>query len=223
MPWVTLRRAKQLRQAGVSKNYLPGDSVEVGRQTAINWVLDGSAKDPFGQVGPPVIPEGLPSGKFGVRIRSAGSRKVLQRLGTVAHRVKVSYGPPVIPYEHTLIWRPDRRISEELVNYGYVTILSDRQPVSWELAACLVGTSQLASDLGSKEEREKTRRVVGDLRLPVYETRAIWAQKCPAAEAVIAEWAKELAEGADEYHAFLRALYTKRAMLCTLPYDWTSQ
>jgi len=217
MPWVTLTRTKHIRWAGTTTTYRPGDSVNVGKQTAIEWILDGSALDPFGQVGPPVIPEGGPGGRFGVRVRSERGSNAEERLGAIASRVSISYGLPAIPYELTLIWRPDKQVSERLVNYGYVTVMD-----TWEMAASLVSIDKLARDVGSKEERSKTEQVIGDLRLPVYETRAIWARKCPAAEAVIAEWARELAEGADERHAFLRALYTKRAMLCTLPHDWLS-
>lgn len=221
MPWVTLNRVKNLRKAGVLHTYRPGDSVEVGKQTAIEWILDGSAEDPYGQVGPSVIPDGGPTNKFGVRVRAKeGSFDAERGLGVVAHRVKISFGPPAIPYIHTLIWKPTKLVSVKLVQYGFVTILSDRKPIAWDLAASLVSDSQLAKDIGSSDEKEKTNRVIGDLRIPVYDTRFVWARKCSASEAVIAEWASELANGADEQHAFLRALYSKRAALCTLPRDW---
>lgn len=218
MPWVKLNYTKHIRRAGSQVTYRPGDTVEVGRQTAIEWVLDGSAEDPFGQVGPPVVPVGPPTNKFGIRVRGELEEKGWAKptgLGKTLSGVKISYGSPAVPYTYTAIWRPGVRISERMLNKGYLTIMSD-----WEMAACLVNTNQLARDFGSAEEKRKTERVIGDLRLPVYDTRVIWARKCPAAQAVIAEWARELEEGADEYHSFLRALYTKRAMLCTLPYDW---
>jgi len=148
MPWVTLNRVKNIRKAGVLLIYHPGDSVEVGKQTAIEWVLDGSANDPYGQVGPSVIPEGAPTNKFGVRVRAKeGSFDAIRSLGIAAHRVKISYGPPAIPFEHTLIWRPTRQVSDRLVQYGFVTILSDRKPLSWDLAASLIGASLLAQDI----------------------------------------------------------------------------
>jgi len=221
MPWVTLNRVKNIRRKGVLMICRPGDSVDVGKQTAIEWVLDGSASDPYGQVGPSVIPDGGPTDKFGVRVRAKeGTYDAKTGLGIVAHRVMISYGLPAIPYQHTLIWKPTTQISDRLVHYGFVTILSDRKPLAWDLAASLISNSRLAKDVGSAEEKAKTQRVIGDLRLPVYDIRFIWARKCPAAIGVIEEWARELAIGSDEHHAFLRALYTKRAALCTLPRDW---
>lgn len=224
MPWIKLRRPKQIRSGGVTVSHRPGDSVLVGRQTALEWILDGSAEDPFGQVGPPVQNVGPKDDKYGLVIRGSEKDTNLSGLGDLVKRVKVSYGLPAIPYDHTCIWRPDHAVSSQLMNYGFLRIAAgNKPPEAWQLAAGLLSVDKTAADVGSEGEKSKTLKVIGDLRLPVYDTGVIWARNCPAAQAVIEAWAAELESGADEYHAFLRALYTKRAMICTLPMDWTSR
>lgn len=218
MPWVTLRAIKNLRDKGISKTYHPGDSVQVGRQAAMEWILDGSAVDPFGQMGPPLETTGEIDPNYGVRIRCNEGQMSMEALAGLKERVEISYGPPAVPYQFTFIWRPDKVISPQLMNYGFLRIME-----SWEMAACLISSKKMARNFGLEEEQRETDKVIGDLRLPVYESRMIWARQGTAAEAVIEDWARQLEEGADEYHAFLRALYTKRAMLCTMPYDWKNR
>jgi len=108
-----------------------------------------------------------------------------------------------------------------MVRYGFMRVLEGaKNEDAWELAAALVSTSLLAETIGSLEEQQKTLKAVGDLRLPVYESRLVWVRQTPAALKVVEAWAAELAAGGDEYHSFLRALYQNSAWLCTIPGDW---
>lgn len=225
MPWVILNTVKHIRKGGVQRAYQPGDSVDVGRQTALEWILDGSAKDPYGQMGAPLEATGKIDSRYGVVIRCAEGHATHEALGVLAGRVEIQYGEPSVPFEYTFIWRPDQKISPRLLNYGFMRIMADEDRASaWEIAACLIGGNRLANSFGTSHERRRTLKAVGDLRLPVYESRMVWVRKCPSAVAVIENWARQLEEvGADEHHAFLRALYVKRAMLCTMPYDWKGQ
>jgi len=222
MPWITLKVAKQIRRGGVARMYYPGDSVEVGRQTALDWVLNDLAEDPFGQVGTPLLESELVERghEYGVRVRSEKGNAEVTPLGQVAQQL--SYGEPAIPYKYTLIWRPGVRVNPKMARYGFLRILETDREVgtSWEMAASLVSLSVLADSVGSEEDQAKTLKLVGDLRLPVYESRLVWARNCPSAQKVVAAWAAELEDGAGEYHAFLRALYSNRTLLCTIPSSW---
>lgn len=226
MPYVKLTQAKNIRQAGTLKHFLPGDTVKVGRQTAVEWILDGSAEDPYGQVGPPLLDEKQKVQKgFGIVIRSEPEGPQVRRLqhfGKLEKALRVTYGPPQVPFKYTCIWRPDRQLTPQLLNYGYLRIVETEDPnSSWDMAAQLKSLTMLARDFGEEEEQDKTKKVIGDLRLPVYDSRLLWVRQTGASLRVIEAWAEELEKGADEYHAFLRALYSKRALLCTLPVDWT--
>jgi len=227
VPYVKLTCIKHIRRGGVLKKYLPGDTIEVGRQTAVEWILDGSAEDPYGQVGPPLLDEKQrPKKGFGLVIRTEPDNttvKRMQNFGKLEKSLRVTYAPPHVPFRYTCIWRPDRTLTPQLLNYGFLRIVETEDPSEgWDLAAQLKSLNTMARDFGSDEEKEKTEKVIGDLRLPVYDSCLIWARRSEAAIRVIEAWAEELEKGADEYHAFLRALYSQKAALCTLPVDWAS-
>ena len=221
MPWITLRRVKNIRIRGELKTFHPGDSVEVGKQTAIEWVLDGSAEDPFGEVGPPLHLKDLQKrgNLYGIRVRGEESVKSLAPLGGLIKQI--SFGPPALPYKYTLIWRPDIQTTSRVVRYGFMRVQEGLPGEdAWEMAASLVSTSMLAETIGSPDEQRKTLQVIGDLRLPVYESRLVWVRRTDATLKLVAAWAAEVEAGGDEYHSFLRALYTNAAWLCTIPGDW---
>ena len=138
-----------------------------------------------------------------------------------ASKVQATCGELSLPYVQTLIWKPGTKISRQAIMRGFSRLLSPGDVNQlWEMLAMLVDKDLLASSIGSKEERARTLEVVGDLRLPVYDVRLLWVRRTAATERVVARWARELKEGANEQHAFLRALYVERAMLCTLPPVW---
>ena len=135
-------------------------------------------------------------------------------------------GEPSLPYEYTVLWDPSlktplRGIEAGLMRLGNAELFPDQD--SWEVLATLVSLTTLASDIGSPGEQRKTEVVVGDLRLPVYDTRLLWIRRTPATENLIAMWASELEKGSDEQHSFLRSLYSSRIMMCTLPPGWQNK
>ena len=220
MPYVTLRRVKNIRIRGELKIYQPGDAVKVGKQTALEWVLDGSAEDPFGQVGPPLLQADIQErgSEYGIRVRGPASFAGVAPLGEVIRQM--SFGLPALPYKYTLIWRPDMETDPRMVRYGFMRVQEIEGEDTWELAASLVSTSLLANSLGSEEEQKKTFDAIGDLRLPVYESRLVWARRTPDTLKFVAAWAMELENSGDEYHSFLRALYTNPTWVCTIPGGW---
>lgn len=131
-------------------------------------------------------------------------------------------GELALPYDYTILWEPSLPITIQALEMGLMRLSGAElaSEDSWEALATLISLSTLAGDVGSPEEQEKTKEAIGDLRLPVYDTRLLWIRKTPATEGLIEAWAAELAEGADEQHAFLRALYASRIMMCTLPPGW---
>ena len=136
-------------------------------------------------------------------------------------KLQATCGKLSLPYAQTLIWKPGTKINRQAIMRGFSRLLSPGDVNQlWEMLAMVVDKDLLASSVGSKEERARTLEAVGDLRLPVYDVRLLWVRRTAATERVIARWARELKEGANEHHAFLRALYTERAMLCTLPPGW---
>lgn len=135
--------------------------------------------------------------------------------------LRIAYGEVSLPFEQTLIWKPPMEISRVGVMQGFSRLLNVQDiHQAWEVLAMLVDLNLSAGKLGDEDERTRTLEVVGDLRLPVYDVRALWVRRTEATERTVARWAAEVKGGADERHAFLRAIYTERPMLCTLPPGW---
>ena len=219
MPYIRLTAVKHIRKAGVQATYGKGDWVDVGKQTALMWLADGTAEIP----GPDptkveVIAELIGPG-CGVRVlgKSAGPwPRQSQGFGNCLKALKFSTGPLALPYPYTMIWTPTVRITPRQVLIGFSQIVSRKGRLSWEMVARLVGRS-LARDVGSKEEQAKTKALIGDLRIPVYDTGALWIRKTTKTEQLIRRWVGAIQAGEDKAHSFLRTLYAEGILLCTLP------
>jgi len=93
----------------------------------------------------------------------------------------------------------------------------------WELAAPLEAGGLLAAEIGSAAERERTRAIVGDLRVPVYASGLVFGRACAATRGFWDYWAAERAAGPDSRLAFLRALYLCKPLFLALPRAWLGQ
>ena len=243
MPYVMITSMKRLRKAGKSITYQPGDSIEVGKQTAREWILDGTAIDPYQQLGPVLVNlrQKVADENYGLVITAKEGTAVPTIKGpgninygkiipgkegvddkNVLSGVQYLFGEPQVPYINTFIWNPVKPVSVRLLNYGWLRISEEfTSDDSWELAAGLVNLIMTAADVGTSRDRAKTRNMIGSLDLPIYEPNHIWVRKCRNSEKVIAAYAAELRSGTNKYHAFLRAVYMNRVLLCTLPIDLT--
>jgi hypothetical protein len=220
MPWIILRTKKSIREKGRKVRYYPGDSVDVGKAIAKQWIENGEAEDVYGQV---KIDLGTKAANpdYGIVVWGVTEGEFNSPIG---QQFNLTFGQPQIPYKYTFIWNPRQPVSERLLNYGWLRVEEDNpKPERWEMAARLVSLKATAEDYGTDYEQEKTKRLIGDLRLPVYESRLIWARDCEASQRVVKEFAAQLEDGGGPNHSFLRALYSKRAMLCTLPNEWAKR
>lgn len=218
MPYIRLKRVKHIRVAGVQECYHPGDWVEVGKQTALLWLNDGSAEIPGPDASKMEVVKELIGTGCGVRMRHEGSAASLeQSFGNCLRALKFSLGSIALPYQYTMLWDPSAGVTPQQVLIGFSQITAEEKgQLTWEMVARLTG-SHLARDTGSEAERAKTKALIGDLRVPVYDTRILWVRKTKKTEELIERWATAIKEGENEAHAFLRALYTEGILLCTLP------
>lgn len=128
-----------------------------------------------------------------------------------------------LPWGLTVLWSPHAHLTTPGVALGLTRIAPAPGTMSFEMAVALQSDTRMAGDVGTQAERDKTLALLGDLRLPLYDTGVIWVRKTPATEEVIQLWQEELDAGADPTHAFLRTIYTHPLLLCTLPADWIGQ
>lgn len=212
--WVRVLGRVFYEENGIQQTALAGDWVQIGKHQARQWLAQGSVEIPE----PHRRADAMSLNKCGVVVRG-DAMPDKPFFGVLRHQL----GEPSLPYEYTVLWDPSLQTSLQgieagLMRLGNAELFPDGD--TWEALATLVSLTTLASDVGGEAEQRKTEVIVGTLRLPVYDTRLLWIRKTPATEKLIEAWTAELADGADEQHSFLRALYGSRIMMCTLPPGW---
>jgi len=205
--WLQLLTAKSIEIRGKMTNFHAGDWIQIGGHLASLWLADGTARTTSGQT--TKLLEGC-----GVVVR--GNEQEAQRLKHQGMNY-VAIGdavPKELPYPRTLIWHPSLSLRFELLATGFR--LLDR----WECAIPMSGVDTLALHVGNKQEREQTKAVVRDLRVPVFDWRLMFVKRCPVGQALVAAFAKE--QGNREL-ALLRAIYRVKPMMCALPVTWVGK
>ena len=115
---------------------------------------------------------------------------------------------------------PDALAQRVYAALGFLRIEAHDGYDAFEMAAQLKSGYPLAESAGTPEERALTLATLGDLRIPLYDTSLLWVRRTEATLDLIGAWTEELKAGADRDQAFLRALYTRRVLLATLPPEW---
>lgn len=195
----------------------PGEWAEVSKHQARAWIASGQAEIPKTNIRDEVQEYDV----CGILIRSDETENLMM-LGDLVDKLRISYDIPSVPFPYTVLWKPPARINPRAIEVGFSRLQSfeETDAERWEMLGMLASDTMLARDIGSDEERAKTDELIGDLRLPVYDTGLLWIRQTPATGYVMRVWANELAHGADEQHSFLRAIYSTRILLCTLPPQW---
>ncbi len=200
---------------GAYTRYQPGDWFECRNQERAELMRGGF----------------IASGNAGIDASFDGIDAGVLMLGTPApldfcsrYSLEMQQGQDVeLPWERTVLWRTHTRLTPEAAVLGLMRIDAGNDESAWEMAAMLKSETKTARSIGSEEERARTLEVLGDLRLPIYDTGVLWVRRTEATKEVINLWREEVDAGADERHAFLRTIYTNPVLLCTLPPDWVGQ
>lgn len=214
--WVVLRSIQYIERNGVSETRHPGDWVDVSKQTANLWLARGDAVLP-GQNGRKAAPIGAGAGVLVVNAESdlawAAARASLAPFEGELEIEAVTR--PWLAYRRTLIYDPAVVIRPDLVSVGFALL------EKWDVVVPLASYEQLACHVGDELEQDKTRAVVRDLRVPLYDTRLVFLRLCDETDRLITLWQDEVEDGANGAHAFLRALYTVKPLVLALPITWT--
>ena len=213
MPWIKILRSRQVEQAGVTRNLHPGDWIEVGKQTAMRWIADGSAAP----AQPLVLEADLRGCGALVMTRAGGgapSLAVPQLSDTLKMLSVETSDEYTLRYARTLFWNPDYPLRPELVPLGF------RVLDAWEVAVPVVSYDMLALHIGTPDERARTEAVIRDLRVMCYHPSLMFVRRCKAGKDFLQAWNEERASGDDERLALLRAIYRVKPLLCALPATW---
>ena len=209
--WVQLRSAKHVERNGRLHKYAAGSRINVGRMDAMAWVAAGEA------VLLETVTGDLPINAGIVAMSDAAAAAIQSIVRGVDKETKILTGPPQLAFERTLLWDGSARLRPDMINVGF-SLLG-----KWQMAVPLWSYTELACHIGSEEDREATKAVIRDLRVPVYDTRVVFVRRCSDTQAFIREWLKERTHGGDDKLAFQRALYRCKPVLCALPVSWTGK
>ena len=201
--------------AGAYTTYQPGDWFECKNQEMRQLVETGMV-----DTTPDILRSEYRVSDAGVLLRGMAPEPAgLDKYGLECKRMK---GALSLPWERTVILGKGKSITAPSIVIG-LSRIEAAADVDYEMAVMLASQTRLARDVGTEADQRRTLEVLGDLRLPVYDTSVLWVRRTEATEGWLAAWAKELADGSGEQHAFLRTLYTRRILVCTLPARWVAR
>jgi len=203
---------------GSLKTYHPGDWVPVSKQRAIELLETGQAELPDEAQVQRALTEDL--GDCGIYLRDGTIRDASAALDGLEVDVTEYSGSLRLPYARTLLWHPRQPLQRKQIALGFARVEDTGRYASWEVAVMLRSNELLAFRVGDQAEQRKTREAIGDLRIPVYESSAVWVRRTNDTEQMIGAWEAEMQESEYEDLSFLRALYRNRVLLCSLPAGW---
>lgn len=207
--WIQLLQLKHIERHGKQVPYRKGDFVQVGNQTALRWILEGSARALTAN-----IADFAPAGD-GIGVLLTNHPEVGR------HTLKdasfpIEDGDPSIPWGCTFLWDPDAPLRAELLSIGFGLLNT------WEFACPLLPYERLASKIGSPDDQHKTKELIGDLRVPLYDPRIIFTRKTDLTDQLVQHWWTSVQSGTNTHHALLRAIYQAKPLVLALPPTWAN-
>jgi hypothetical protein len=199
---IQLTSSKYITVNGQQRSFEPGDWVYVGKQTARDWIAAGQAIDPFANM----KSVEAPPGSVGMMLFGKGPDP----------DIKVSVSRDAaweMRWEYTLFLDTTAPARRELIPAGFGLLKR------WQMAVPLWDYRYLAASEGTEKLQERVKSIIHDLRVPLYDTRMIFAARCRETEMVMEMWQ---AEGGTRL-AFLMALYRVKPFVRALPCTWTGQ
>lgn len=203
--WVKVKAIVRIDEGGQTVTKYPGDWAEMGKQQA----RESLSKDLIEILKPAVLKSVQDLHDCAILLRGVLPEP---RLGVFTAQFP---GVPIQSYdgefpEHSrfLLWNPAAELKHELILLGFGLL------DNWQLAAPVFDYGVLAESIGTAAERKKTKAVIHDLRVPVYDTRVLFVRQCRETRDLLNRWqhGSEL--------KFLRSLYKSRPIVNALPPTW---
>ena len=215
--WVRLNCNQNIVTKGKMHQYKKGDWVDVGRQWAQQWIAGGiaSALDLTAADGKPLEPTA------GILVCGSINQETQDQITTATH-LQFAFIPDGtaqnwLPFTETLIYKPSFVLRLDLLITGFNLLKK------WQVVIPLWDYETLASGVGTEQDREATKAIVRDLRVPLRDTRLIFARRCSDTRKLMQLWRAGCVPGADERLAWMRAMYTVKPLVCDLPASWTGR
>jgi hypothetical protein len=213
--WIRLRVNKAIVRKGAITQYKKGDWVNIGRQTAEQWILGGEAET----VDPAALSDGIQA-TSGIAVRgllTAEWRKRFEDISGLQLAFYENGWTYELPFTETLIWKPGFDLRLDLLLKGFQLLKT------WQVVVPLFDYTTLAANVGTVSDRQATKAVIRDLRVPLRDTRLIYLRRCDATRELVNTWRDVAHECKEERLAFLQALYMVKPLVCDVPCSWTGK
>lgn len=202
--WVKAKSIVRISENGQIKTFHPGDWCLMGKQQARDCLTRNEV-----EILKPAVLQSVQD-LYDCAIFLKGELEEIQRGVLVA----TFPGVPVQQYEsypnygRFLIWDTGANLRRELILTGFKLL------EKWQIAVPLCNYNMLASDIGTPKVRKETEAIIHDLRVPVYDSRVIFARRCSETKKLFEQWQN------GSQLEFLQALYQSRPVVNALPPSW---
>ena len=208
--WVkALTIVRSVDEAGNPETYHPGDFFPTSKREIKLLLARGQIEIPKN-----VYKTALDLDGCGIVVTGGDLSNAKKYIGQTNAELEIIKGGLRLPYPRTLIWDGASKLRLDLMPIGF-----HRLTTGWQVAVPIFSYETLAKDIGTEEDRKRTKEIIKDLRVPFYDTRTVYIRRCADTERLIRVW-KEQRGGGDDRLAFLRAAFIVKPTICALPISW---
>lgn len=144
-----------------------------------------------------------------------GDPAAAQRIATEGFGVVCSASREIGTWSRVLFARSGADLPWALLPIGFGFLKQ------WDAAAPFSPEPLVAEQIGTGDDRARTKIILHDLRVPVYSPDLVFVRDSEPGRQLVERWSAEC-DGGDERLAFLRALYAVKPLFCALPRTWLS-
>lgn len=208
--WVQLLKPQRIEENGIMKQYHPGDWIDIGKQTAMLWISQGTAVNPRIDVSKEYV-----DSTAGVVLVNSSNDKLIENIKHDINHIGIHMSDThTMYYSENMILSNGINVKRELIPIGFKLLKN------WQVAIPLYDYDTLAIHLGNDEEKEYVKSVIHDLRVPVYNTNLIFIRRCDETKRLLEQWQLEHQVVKNMSLSFHVAMYKVKPILCALPTSW---
>jgi hypothetical protein len=192
---------------------MAGDWVEVGKQLANHWIAQGTAEAPQNSLAKIAGDYGGDAGILVTDNEATAQTLLADSVG----KISIDFDLPKLRWSKTLIWNGGCNLRFELIPIAFELL------ETWDVLYPYDNYNTLAANIGTEEDRDRTKKIIHDLRVPVPDTRLIYVKRNKRTDDLMSAWMEERIDTAEDRLAFLRALYRVKPFQLPLPTTWTGR
>jgi hypothetical protein len=202
--WVRAKSILRTEVNGKAASFHPGDWLQVGKQQAREWLQHDQC-----EILRPAVLQSVQDLTDCTIVLNGFIPELENLLSNKFPAVPVEpYTGKMPTSPRFLLWDTRANLRQELILTGFGLLNK------WQMACPLLDYDKLAQDVGTAEEREETKAVVHDLRVPAYDDRVMFVRQCRETQRLFELWQNGTELG------LLRALYQSRPIINALPPSW---